>query len=197
MTAAVTLKLSHSPLCSPFYTLWNSGQQSECKECHTPKATAWCHSQAELDFLQLLLSWTYWAAETIPIQNKTSQILKSLGNLDWKCHLCAEDFQITFYGVYNFYWNGWIPPAPNWNWKAVTLSLHIKTLASITDKMQECTHILYCSLYTRDNEKLQVKIALMVNNWLFILSKALLSTTIYSRGTFTLWIASSGLNTAY
>lgn len=73
--------------------------------------------------------------ETILIQNKTNQILKLPGILDWKYHLCAEDFQITFCGCYDFYWNAWISPAPNWNWKAVTLSPHIETLASITNKM--------------------------------------------------------------
>lgn len=66
--------------------------------------------------------------------SKQDQILKSTGILDWKCHFCAEDFQITFYSIYVFCWNAWISPAPNWNWKAVTSSPRIKTFALI-DKM--------------------------------------------------------------
>lgn len=54
-----------------------------------------------------LLRWLL-RPETILNQNKTNQILNSPGILDWKCHLCAEDFQIIFYGGYDFYWNAWI-----------------------------------------------------------------------------------------
>lgn len=70
-------------------------------------------------------------------------------------------------------------------------------LHSLIDKMWECTHVPYRSLCTRPNGKLHVKRVLMVNNLLFILSKALLSSVMKSRGTFTLQIASSKPDVMY
>jgi len=60
---------------------------------------------------------------------KQDQILKSPHILDQKRNFCA-DFQIIFYSISDFCWNAWNSPAPNWKWKAVTSSPHIKEFAS-------------------------------------------------------------------